>query len=524
MSRRWKLSVCLVSLLAAMVAVRPSEAVEIHSNGSGGGEWSDPETWHGGQVPSADDVVIVAMRDTVRLSGKDAVSADCQQLYIDPEGILALTAGRNQLTLTVAGPIESYGTIRMDGTKSPRGRVALRLVGSTAQERTVRLLENSALLAYGRKGLPEDSRNVLITAAQTEEENPGPPATIIAQGDAMIDLHHTRLSDVIVQASLIDNTGAKANQRLNVIGNHFVSLSRLMIDMCDTPVVRSNRFEAGDAKNEAAMYFNRCKLADIRSNRVGGSYGIGIYVHNDVGSSAAKNLVSGPARGIYWRHGTNAMIQDNTVSGCTTGLSLDSATGVAENTTIDKVTTAVSLTKSNVQFTTCHVTELAEDGIAMDLNASAVTLLNSNIGDDQIKIAGTPPGGAHAAVSMQFMIVKVDGRRPPGSRVQVQTAEVSGGVPQGKADLNVRNAPARLSESGFTPLPASTKAVVVRSWQLAANGKKENAPFYDVIVFAPSAAPDQPDQVLVSQVTEPNDGWFRAEPDSGTPNVEVKLP
>src|SRR5215471_6089991 len=113
-------SVLLVTALGLLTAgVR---AAEIHSNGRGGGEWSDPATWRGKAAPGPDDDVVIARGDAVvfdrnddhvkfsetgaalvgsaataigpRTLGAGAVllagvsgKASCRQLHIDPKGV-----------------------------------------------------------------------------------------------------------------------------------------------------------------------------------------------------------------------------------------------------------------------------------------------------------------------------------------------------------------------------------------------------------------------------------------------------
>jgi len=514
----------VINLFLAVMAAGACRGADVHSNGTGGGLWSDPGTWHGGKVPAAADTVVVAMRDTVIFDRNDVAGPSCANVYIDPEGVLAFKTGAGKFTLTVNGSVESYGVIKIDGTKSPRAVFELRLTGSSKQERGIRLLQNSALLAYGHKGLAGGAKNVLITALGTDgKKEDRRAATIVAQREAMIDLHHVSLTDLIVRASLLDNTGSRANERLNFIGNRFVGLSRLEISHCDTPAVRDNLFESGDLKvDKPAVAVDSCKLAEIRGNHIRGGYTRGIDVRRDVDSSALENTVVGPAEGIYW-HGSNAMIKGNKITASSIGVRIEKTTGAIENVSVEKAKTGFDLTDCTLQFTNCQVEEQPEDGVAMKLNTSSVTLLNCNIADDQIKLDGKAPNGPWVQ-SMQYLVVKVKGKYPPGTHVKVRTAKVSGGVPPGKADLNVRNSPARVAANGLTPLPGSMRSLIVRSWQIAQNKEKTNAPFYDLIVLAPPPVPGQGPKVLKTQLVEPEEGWFRPEPDKPTSDLEVSVP
>jgi hypothetical protein len=125
---------------------------------------------------------------------------------------------------------------------------------------------------------------------------------------------------------------------------------------------------------------------------------------------------------------------------------------------------------------------------------------------------------------MQYLVVRLAGAYPAGTRVAVRTAEVSGGVPKGKADLNVRNSPGFLSPEGLTPLPSTARCLVLRSWSIARNGKTVNPPFYDLLVQAPGDSPAEPFRALTSLLIEPEDAWFRPEPDVPDPTMEVTVP
>ncbi len=57
--------------------------------------------------------------------------------------------------------------------------------------------------------------------------------------------------------------------------------------------------------------------------------------------------------------------------------------------------------------------------------------------------------------AMHYLVVKVNDDVPANTQVDVRTAEVSGGVPEGRADENVRNAPAFRNTEGLT-LPPRT--------------------------------------------------------------------
>ena len=508
----------------AVLAAGPCAAAIIHSNGGGGGLWSEPDTWHGGAAPEAQDTVVIAVNDIVVFDRRDTTGPTCRDIFIDPGGVLTFKRSDREFALTVDGSIESYGAIKINATDLSRGVFELRIVTKPGEQRGIRLLKHGALLAYGYKQFRDRRRNVRITAVSPDNQQRA-AATVIANGQAMIDLNHTTLTDVVVHAESLDNTGSKGYERINVVGNLFFGLARLELVRCDTPAIRNNFFDSKDVKiNEPAISVTTSKLADIKENYVNGQYAEGIHVSHDVSSLASGNVIKGCKNGLYWRGG-DGMIQGNLVTDSHYGVRLDQISGgVIENVVVRKTDRAFTLEHVTMQMTSCWAEEVPDDGWALHVgNFTSVSLLNCDFAFDRI-VTAAPPYRGDGAQTMHYMVVKVTGDVPSGTRVIVRTAEVSGGVPEGKGDLNVRNSPARLDAHGFTPLPGTKKSLIVRGWSIPLDRKKRQAPFYEIIVLEPSAAADLPPKVVATKIIEPDDSWFRAEPDQPTPTVEIDLP
>jgi hypothetical protein len=184
----------------------------------------------------------------------------------------------------------------------------------------------------------------------------------------------------------------------------------------------------------------------------------------------------------------------------------------------------VAISAATVQLTDLCFDGLPPTNLAMTVESSAVSLLNCNVAAEQIQVGTTPvPGTAPFVQSMQYIVAQVKGARPPEAQMEVRTAAKSGGPPQGVADLNVRNSPAKLSAQGLTPLPRSLKPLIVRSWSIGRDRKKVESPFYDLIVSTPGAKEGEPSKVLKTQVVEPKNTWFRPDPNQAAPTVEVAL-
>lgn len=525
---------CLAAIAAVLFPLLmlcgTAAAQIVHSSGRGGGRWTDPGAWHGGRVPGATETVVIATRDTIEFDGTDVSGPTCARIQIDPGGTLSFRSplGAEKYTLIVNGAIESYGTIRLDATSSPRGAVELRFVSEDQAQRSIRLLQNGSFLAYGRKGMEGGLKNVTLSTGEPPEGQPRRGAMIYANNDSMLDISNVALSDVVLFAADLDNTGAVANERLNIVESRFSGLARLSLLRCDTPTVRDNLFDsAGVTIAEPAIYVGSCQLAQITQNHIVGDYGSGIAVEADVDSSAMDNVVEKAPRGMLWS-GRNAMVRGNIFKSCTIGVQFNAMTGVAENLDIQNAKTAIAMTSSSVQFTDCRIGPVEKDGVVLSVNSSAATLLNCNIPPEAIKITGAGPDGAPPVEAMHYLVVRVKGEVPKGTQVVLRTNEASGGKPNvaGAADLNVRNSPGFLSREGLTPLPRTLRPLIARSWRLDASGKKMVPPlFYDLLITAPADQPDQPPKVLKQQVVEPDDAkWYRSDPNAPVATFEVTLP
>lgn len=584
---RWLGSLWLACALALVPAAGATGA-EIHSNGRGGGLWSEPATWHGGQVPGPEDTVVIAMRDRVEFDGDDRAQPTCRALHLDPEAVLSFRDSRGgRRTLTVAGPVESYGTIRIDGTGDRRGMYELRLVGEGRAARTVTLQENAGLLIYGYEH-HRDERNVRLVATSLDPEAEGAPtpARIIADGRVMFDLHHAHVRDVELELSNLDNSGG-ARERLNIIGSALTGRSRLRLENCDTPTVRDNHFHAdGDAAPDHAIRMIGNTLAQIIGNTIEGPYDMGLHINPDRNSTLADLQIRDvTTRGVYMRNVTDTVLRNVHIESedATEGVWLQSSYGGAllEQVRVVGADRGFRVRHSRAQMSDCAAEGMAvpdeeRAGVGLHVHRSSVRLINSPFDPDEIEINadGSPPGDDEPYVeTMQHVVVRVlpaeeeveaetdaaqapapggaeaSARRggeapaglgaeqfqprdaahrtvdlPRGVRVRMQTAEASGGVPADRADLNVRNSPVPVSRTGFTPMPGSQHGLAVRSWRYDREAQFRQAPFYELIVEKPTGEEDEAYRTLASETVEPRADWFRPEPNRPEPTIEVTLP
>ena len=461
-------------------------AKEIHSNGLGGGRWSDGSTWKGGAVPAAEDDAIISARDTVVFDRDDTDKITCKQLLLDANSNLAFQAGQGRRVLAVDGLVEAYGSIKMHAP-GLTDWMELRLVATNTAERIFKLQRGGSLFLVGRANLPEGKRNVAIVSPIAPGEKNPPPAELTAVARTMVDLQHAQFDNVQVSLTGIDNTGDKPNERCNVIGNRFTAFARLSLTGCDTPAIVRNEFRAQKAAmvRPSALSVTSCQLADIRENRIFGAYAIGIAVSaGEV--SVTGNLVEDCASGISWHTG-NAMLKQNILRHCHTGMSLRTLTGSAEDTLIDRSVTAVSLAAAKVQLTSITITNAVTNKV-LHLISSSLTMLNCNIPPEQIAL--TPSSakprivrGEEPLEALEFLVVRVKGEFPRNTHVEVVTTNPEKPLAPGASDLNIRNSPAPVRADGMTPLPHTLTPLVVKSWRMQEDGVVVPAPEYTLSVW-----------------------------------------
>src|SRR5262245_40173264 len=123
-------------------------AKEVTSNGLGGGRWSDASTWRGGAVPTAEDEAVIAARDTVLFDRNDVEAPTCKQLILDPNSNFAFQSGLGKRTLTVNGPIEVFGSLKMHAA-AVTDDMEIRLASAVDAEHAIKLSRGGALLVLG---------------------------------------------------------------------------------------------------------------------------------------------------------------------------------------------------------------------------------------------------------------------------------------------------------------------------------------------------------------------------------------
>ncbi len=517
------LSACAGLCLAAV-----ADAKEVTSNGLGGGRWSDTNTWRGGVVPTAEDDAVIGARDTVLFDRDDSETPTCKQLILDPNSNLAFQSGLGRRTLTVNGPIEAFGSIKMHAAAAA-DEMEIRLASVVATERVIKLSRGASFLVLGRPDLPDGKRNAAITVSAPPVNKIISTGALTAVAKTAIDLQNARVENMVISVNGIDNTGAKPNERCNFTGNRFTGFTTLGLGTCDTPVIVKNEFEAqkGAMIRPSALAIYSCPLADIRGNRIVGAFAIGINILSTE-CSATDNSVDDCPQGIVWHTGS-VMLKHNTIRNCKTGLVLRTVTGSAEDTFIDGGDLPVSVASAKVQLTSVVITNPPKTPL-MEMARSSVGLLNCNIRPEQIKslredalpriVSESDP----AVETLEFLVVGLKGNVPPRTQVEVVTTHPATPRAPGAADLNIRNSPSPVRAGGMTALPQSLTPLIVKSWMMDEESKVVPAPEYTLnVIEAPAEAGAKP-KILKSVKLKPDATWFRAQPNDPKPTLEVQLP
>ncbi len=536
MSRRVSIFLGLLAIASCATTLRA--AGEVHSNGTGGGLWSDSATWRTKTVPGPDDSAIVSAGDAVVFDRDDSADGkrSCKDVYIDPEGSLTFKAGGKRV-LSVQGPIESYGVIKLDASASADDLIEVRFTGPAAQ-RNLKLVKGGAFVTLGKSGLPDGKKNVIIRsiapappapAAGAPAPPPMPIADTLGYIDGVvgtsIDLHQTQFDGMTVRASTIDNTGAKPNERVVIADNHVTGGATIAVAICDTPSIVNNVVEySGDPLSSYGISVGSCPLAEIRGNTVNGKFSYGIFGSAQSDSVVANNSITA-TNGIYW-YGGNDMLKGNTIHGGGVGIVLTSMTGALEEITFDGCREqALTVSGATIQATSLRFTNLPKECSRVFFVGGSATFVNCDITPEQIKMNQPIPVTPKPRVmAMQYCVVNVKGTLPAGAAVDIATANPPKPLAKGAIDLNIRNNPAAIGSGGLTPLPHSLKSLMVKTWTIEGNGALTPSPQYSVSVTSPPDKPDGEPKKLKTVTITPDASWYRAMPNEPTPTMEIAIP
>jgi hypothetical protein len=505
-------------------------AAEIHSNGLGGGDWSDPLSWREKTVPTPEDDAVVSRGDVIAFDRNDEGKVSCKQIFVDPGGTFTFKTGAGRLVCAPGGQIESYGVILIDGSKSSADKLELRMTGKTLEERTIKVLKGGSFSVRGRRNLAHGKHNVTLTAVPVEKQ-PLLESLVTIEDGAICDVRGAEIVSMHVSTRDLDNTGAEAGERINIVDNHFTGIAHLTVAVCDSPLIADNRWDLTTvtAFGQSAMFIILCPLSDIHGNHVQGRYAHGIQARQMVDSALVDCTFEDVSSGVYW-YGTDGMLKDLRVRKCGTGVTCTSMSGVLENIEIDGCTTGYNHAIATAQLNNVRVTNVPEKGTVISYHAGPLTLLNCQFAPEQIdftnKAAAKAKEGVPVIQCFRYLVAKLDGKVTAGTQVVVRTV---GRDPASRAaDLNVRNSPARVGSNALTPLPDTLEPLIVKAWSFDHELVLVPPPQYVLEVLPPGdASADSSGSAakpIATQTITPEPTWYRAQPNDITPTVEVRLP
>jgi parallel beta-helix repeat protein len=436
--------------------------------------------------------------------------------------VLQFKTGAGKIICCVTEGVESFGIIKLDGTRSAADVLELRMLGDTAERRKIKLGKGAALLLYGRPNLPKDRRNVGLSSPKLPEQKEDLPSVVEAEGAVGIDWQRAYFQDVKLVAKRIDNTGAKQNERLNIIDNQFSGRGQVWCQSCDTPVISKNTIEYKGARLslEGAITLSSCPLSEIKDNVIRGGFYVGIWFTYQSDAVLIGNTIENCTHGISGSFGIdNTIVKKCQMRGCDYGIVLQGGTAVVEDTLIeDSTLIGFQQATAQLQLTNCQIRNTSPKGVALNFKSGTLSLLNCNITPDQIKMeAPAAKTDAAAVTCLQYVVVGAR-KTPPNSLVDLRTAVPA--LSADAADPNVRNSPAPLVD-GLSPLPRALNPLIVKAWTIDDKGKVLPPPEYTVKILGPAPEEGAVRPVLRAVAFRPQENALRATPADATPTLEV---
>lgn len=528
-------------IIAGLITCNIDAAVEEYSNGRGGGEWSDPATWRSGKVPAPEATVVIGRDDIVVFDRNDVDRVTCYELYIDKKGTLSFKTKTGPIRATIGGFMESYGTIRLDGTARRDDRIELHMVGSDPAKRTLSLKEGGSLTIIGRTDTADGKPNAIISAIRDDKRIQYESAHIVARRGSGIDLTRAHVVNIAITAHSLDNTGAEFNERLNITESLFSDNSHVTMYGCDTPLIANNRFERNSEHIlfGGAIAMNGCSLPDIHHNEFIGKYQLAIFALQMNDGAVVSNVIDGAGVGLHW-DGMHVMVQDMTIRNCDSAIQLsDRAAGAIDGLITEGCKEVINY-RGFMQINNWTTHTHTADTPLISCRHGALELLNSSITPEQIRrepvyevlhegqphYDGWVRDGVLTRPMVQtsyYLVVGLKGDVPPNARIEVRTANPAQPIAAGAIDPNVRNSPAPVGPNNLTPLPGSLTSLMVKAWRAGQDGVVVETPAYTVSVQVPGAEDGSYTTVRSIDVT-PDSSWLRPALNDVTPTVAFTFP
>jgi parallel beta-helix repeat protein len=277
-------------------------AEPIRSNGTGGGPWSAPATWEGGKVPTNGSVTILG-KDIVDLDSSAAKSIECDELVIDPQGMLRVTGqNKTSLRITIHKAIRVFGGMIVDFSKDPESKCEF--VWETPEEGKpeLQLNDGSRVLWKGAEG--DASPNVAFrmpipkTAPKPAKAR---PVTLLIASRVWVECERVAMDGFDVYVNGVDGTGLKYNEAC---------------------AFRNCAF------NRSSAAFRLCTKIEFEGNVMQGAPAFGVTLASTSHSRIVSNVIertSGPSGALIVTGCSDCEIIGNTVRRSVYGISITSS-------------------------------------------------------------------------------------------------------------------------------------------------------------------------------------------------------
>jgi parallel beta-helix repeat protein len=286
--------ICFLSFIVGLMG-HSAFAEPIRSNGKGGGAWSAATTWQGGKVPAGEPVAIL---------GKDVVDLDtnaaCEELVVDPQGALRVVGkSKTMLTLTLRKALRVFGGVMVDFSKDREGRFECVWTNAEASGFEFLLSDGCKLIGKGASGTTGAPPNVVFriaTNALPAGATVPKPIPLTLGTKMLVECENVVLEGFEIQATGMDGSGLKFNERCSFRGCHFIR----------SPVT-----------------FQYCKKIEFEGNVSSDSPAHGVYLYGASNSRITSNLFlrcAPSTAGISSYGSTDCELADNTVRSCYYGM------------------------------------------------------------------------------------------------------------------------------------------------------------------------------------------------------------
>lgn len=501
---------CLLCLSACL------HAETIRSNGKGGGPWSAPATWQGGKVPSGGPVSILS-RDIVDLDAAARPVVACEELVIDPKGVLRV-AGANKaaLTLTIRKSLHVFGGMLVDLSKDPDGRFECVWTNADPSSLQILLGEGGKIAWKGATGATPNVVFRVDTNAWPATAAPTRLVPLTLGGKMSVECEGVTFEGFDVQATGIDGSGIKFNERLEFRRCHFVR-SPVTINRSTKIEFHGNRLTNSPVHCLSLYAVTHSRFTSNTMERAG--HPSAVLVTYGVGESEiSANRLRHGYYGMNLVSSSDLILRDNRIEETEYGLFLNSCSRItghrlyfSSNSTFNLAATFASPVDPYRFFDCTFANATANTNYAsvQVSGACSVDLVNTPLqSHDKAPTCGPLLFSAYADIFV------TNEQGAPLGRVLLR-------VLSGARVIATSRTEAIGARAGHTPLPSSHRPLVIPWYRFAPQEGETNpatSRSYTLEVDGSHLGYQKQSVPLVVDET-----WLRPDPEKPTKTITVKL-